>query len=396
MAAVDRAVTIEDLRRLAMRRLPRFVGDYLDGGAGDGGGIRRNVDAFRNYQFIPRGLNDVRPVDTGIELFGRKYASLFGISAVGVAGIYRRHADELLAEAARDANIPFILSGASMAPIETIARIAPDHTWYQLYGAHAPDVTENMMARARDAGVKVLVYTVDYPLTPRSDVAARTGVSMATGPTLRTFPRLFLDALRHPYWTAEYLRNGGLATLGSWQAYAPPGSNAKQIAAYYVEHWNNTQTWRDLDTIRNRWTGPLVVKGLVHPDDVKRAAAAGADAVTISNHGGNKLDCMQACLDSLTQVRTAVGPGVRLFFDGGIRRGSDIIVAKALGADYCFTGRATIYGVAAGGLRGAKRAIALLQSDLEYTMAMIGVRTVSGITRDHVCSPGANPPGGGI
>ena len=231
MVAVDRAVSIEDLRRLALRRLPHFVSDYLEGGAGDGGGIRRNVDTFRKYQFVPRGLADVTPVDTGVELFGRKYASLFGISAVGIAGIYRRHADELLAQAARDANIPFILSGASHATIETIGRIAPDHAWYQLYGAHMPKVTEAMLTRARDAGVKVLVYTVDYPLAPRSEASARTGVSMATGPTLRTFPSLFLDALRHPSWTAEYLRGGGLPKLESWTAYAPAGSNATSTAS---------------------------------------------------------------------------------------------------------------------------------------------------------------------
>lgn len=384
MAAVDRAVTIEDLHHLAMRRLPRFVGDYLDGGAGDGGGIRRNVDAFRKYQFIPRALVDDTPVDTGVELFGRKYASLFGISAVGIAGIYRRHADELLAEAARDANIPFILSGASHASIETIGRIAPDHTWYQLYGAHTPDVTQAMLSRASDAGVKVLVYTVDYPLAPRSDVVGRTGVSMATGPSLRTFPRLFLDALVHPFWTADYLRGGGLPKLQSWAAHAPAGSNAKEVAAYYVKNWSNAQTWRDLDRIRGIWKGPLVVKGLVHADDILRAVQAGADAVTISNHGGNKLDCMQGALDSLVQVKAGVGRDTRLFFDGGIRRGSDLIVAKALGADFCFTGRATIYGVAAGGLRGAQRAIELLQSDLAYTMTMIGCHSVAAVTREHV------------
>jgi L-lactate dehydrogenase (cytochrome)/(S)-mandelate dehydrogenase len=386
MATVDRAVTIEDLKRLAMRRLPGFIGKYLDGGAGDGGGISRNVDAFRKYQLVPRALVEATPIDTSVELFGKKYASIFGISAIGLAGIYRRHADELLAEAARAANIPFILSGASHASVETVCRIAPEHTWYQLYGAHRPDVTEKMIARARDAGVQVLVYTVDYPLAPRSEVAARTGVSMATGPTLRTFPRLFLDALRHPFWSAEYLRGGGLPKLESWAAYAPPGSSAKEVAAYYVQNWNNAQTWRDLDRIRELWKGPLVVKGLVHAGDVARAIQAGADAVTISNHGGNKLDCMQATVDALAEIRPAVGPGLRLFFDGGIRRGSDLVVAKALGADFCFTGRATIYGVTAGGLRGAQRAIDILQSDLAYTMAMTGCRSVSAIARDHVTS----------
>ncbi|MFN3659106.1 MAG: alpha-hydroxy acid oxidase [Pseudolabrys sp.] len=386
MASVDRAVTIEDLRRLAMRRLPGFVGKYLDGGAGDGGGIGRNVDAFRKYQLVPRALVEATPVDTSVELFGKTYASLFGISAVGLAGIYRRHADEYLAAAARAANIPFILSGASTASIETVCRIAPEHTWYQLYGAHRPEVTEKMMAQARDAGVRVLVYTVDYPLAPRSEVAARTGVSMATGPSLRTFPRLFLDALSHPFWTAEYLRGGGLPKLESWAVHAPPGSSAQEVAAYYVQNWSNAQTWRDLDRIRALWKGPLVVKGLVQADDVLRAVRAGADAVTVSNHGGNKLDCMQAALDALAAIRPAVGGDARLFFDGGIRRGSDLLVAKALGADFCFTGRAAIYGVTAGALRGAQRAIDILQSDLTYTMAMTGCRSVSAITRDHVTS----------
>ncbi|MGE0565476.1 MAG: alpha-hydroxy acid oxidase [Pseudolabrys sp.] len=391
MGLIDRAVNIEDLRHLALRRLPRFVGDYLETGAGDGGGIRRNVDAFRKYRLVPRVLTGPTPVDTAVDLFGTKYASLFGISAVGIAGIYRRRADECLAEAARAANIPFILSGASHASIETICRIAPDHTWYQLYGAHRPDVTETMMAQARDAGVKVLVYTVDYPVAPRSDVIARTGVSMATGPSLRTFPRLFLDALLHPFWTADYLRGGGLPKLESWARHAPRGGNAREVAAYYVANWSNAQTWRDLDRVREFWKGPLIVKGIVHSDDVLRAVQAGADAVTISNHGGNKLDCMQGALDSLAGIRPAVGGQVRLFFDGGIRRGSDLIVAKALGADFCFTGRATLYGVTAGGLRGARRAVDLLQSELEYTMAMVGCRTVPDITKDHVCLEPTTP-----
>jgi (S)-mandelate dehydrogenase len=383
MAAVDRAVTIEDLRQLALRRLPGFISRYVEQAAGDGGGVKRNVGAFRNYQLIPRALVDVTPVDTTTELFGRKYASLFGVSAVGTGGIYHRHFDEILAETARDVNLPYILSGSATASIETVSRIAPDHTWFQLYAANDDALTDHMIGRAKDAGVKVLVLTVDYPVAPRSEVIARTGVSLATGPTLRSFPRLFFDALRHPYWAAEYLR-GGTPKLESWAQYAPSGSSIQQVSRYYIDNWVRNSTWRDLDRVRKLWTGALVVKGLVHPDDVLRAVQAGADAVTISNHGGNKLDCMQASLDSLAAARKAVGPGVRLFMDGGIRRGSDIAVAKALGADHCFTGRATIYGTAAGGRRGAKRAIDILQSDLTYTMAMIGCRTNADITREYV------------
>jgi L-lactate dehydrogenase (cytochrome)/(S)-mandelate dehydrogenase len=382
--AVDRAVTIEDLRQLALRRLPYFISQYVEQTSGDGGGITRNIAAFRNYQLIPRGLLEVTPVDTTAELFGRKYASLFGISAVGTGGIYRRHFDEILAEVAREANLPYILSSSATASIETISRIAPDHTWFQLYGARTEALTDHMIGRAKDCGVKVLVLTVDYPIRPRSEVAERTGVALASGPTLRTFPRLFWDALRHPSWTAEFLSGGGTPKLESWATYAPPGSSSQEVAKFYFDNWVSNQTWRDLDRVRKLWQGALVVKGLVHPDDVARAVEAGANAVTISNHGGNKLDCMQAALDSLIAARKAVGPHVRLFFDGGIRRGSDLIVAKALGADHCFIGRATIYGTAAGGRKGAQRAVDILQRDLAYTMAMIGCRTNADITREHV------------
>lgn len=384
MSAVDRAVTIEDLRQLALRRLPYFISQYVEQTSGDGGGITRNIAAFRDYQLIPRALVEVTPVDTTAELFGRKYASLFGISAVGTGGIYRRHFDEILAEVAREANLPYILSGSATASIETISKIAPDHTWFQLYGARAQDLTDHMIGRAKDCGVKVLVLTVDYPIRPRSEVAERTGVALASGPTLRTFPRLFLDALRHPCWTAEFLGGGGTPKLESWAPYAPPGSGSKEVAKFYFDNWVSNQTWRDLDRVRKLWNGALVVKGLVHPNDVGRAAQAGADAVTISNHGGNKLDCMQATLDSLIAARKAVGSKVKLFFDGGIRRGSDLIVAKALGADHCFIGRATIYGTAAGGRKGAQRAVDILQRDFAYTMAMIGCRTVADITREYV------------
>lgn len=384
MSAVDRAVTIEDLRQLALRRLPGFIGRYVEQAAGDGGGVKRNIGAFRNYQLIPRGLVDVTPVDTTTELFGWKYSSLFGISAVGTGGIYRRHFDEILAETAREANLPYILSGSATASIETVARIAPDHTWFQLYAAKTDALTDHMIGRAKDAGVKVLVLTVDYPIRPRSEVAERTGVALASGPTPRAFPRLFWDALRHPSWTAEFLSGGGTPKLKSWAPYAPPASSSQQVARFYFDNWVRNSTWRDLDRVRKLWNGALVVKGLVHPDDAMRAVQAGADAVTISNHGGNKLDCMQATLDALVAVRKAAGPKVRLFFDGGIRRGSDLIVAKALGADHCFVGRATIYGTAAGGRKGAQRAVDILQKDLSYTMAMIGCRTNADITREHV------------
>ena len=383
----EKAITIDDLRRMAMKRLPDFVTSYVERGAGDGGGVARNIDAFRKHRFVPRAFVDVSPVDTATELFGRSYASCFGVSAVGTSGIYRRHADEMLAEAAQEANLPFILSGSASASVETIVRLAPDHTWYQVYGAKDSKLTEHMMGRARDAGVEVLVYTVDFPIPQRSEVIERTGVSLASGPTLRTLPRLFIDAARHPRWTAEYLRHKGMPRLESWASYTPPGSKAGVVSKFYLENWLGNQGWHDLDRIRKQWGGKLVVKGLVHPDDVVRAVQAGADAVTVSNHGGNKLDCMQGCLDALAAIRPVVGPDITIFFDGGIRRGSDIVIARALGATHCFVGRATLYGVAAGGRAGGRRAMQILMDDLEYTMAMIGCRTLADISRACLADP---------
>jgi (S)-mandelate dehydrogenase len=166
MSNVAKAINVEDLRRMARRRLPRFLGDYVEGGAGSGAGVRRNIDAFRRYHFIPRAFADVGRIDTSVNLFGRAYSSLFGISPVGTGGLYRRGFDAILADTAREANIPFILSGAATASVEEISRRAPDHTWFQLYASKEERLTDHFIARARDAGVKVLVFTVDYPIAP--------------------------------------------------------------------------------------------------------------------------------------------------------------------------------------------------------------------------------------
>lgn len=189
MFGVRHAVTIEDLRRLAIARWPRFVGDYVERGGGDGSGVLSNVEAFTRLRFLPRGLRDVTPVSTETSIFGRSYACPFGISAVGTSALYRRHADLLLAEAAREANLPFILSSVSSSTIEQVVRVAPANTWSQLYGAKEPVQTDRLVRRYCDAGVSVLVFTVDTPVRQFSEVAARSGISLASGITLKALPR---------------------------------------------------------------------------------------------------------------------------------------------------------------------------------------------------------------
>ncbi len=388
MSGVRHAATIEDLRRLAIARWPRFVGDYVERGGGDGSGVLSNVEAFTRLRFLPRGLVDVTPASTEASILGRTYAAPFGISAVGTSALYRRHADLLLAEAAREANLPFILSGVSSSTLEQVVRVAPANTWSQLYGAKEPAQTDRLVRRYGDAGVSVLVFTVDTPVRQFSEVAARSGISLASGVTLKTLPRAALDVLAHPAWAWDYVRGGGQPMLQSWQAYAPAGSDARGVVRFFSGRWLGNQTWRDLDRVRRLWPGKLVVKGLVHPDDARAALQAGADAVTVSNHGGNKLDRMRASIDDLPGVVAGVAEHVggngQILFDGGIRRGSDIVMAASLGAHFSFVGRATLYGVGAGGLEGALKAIEILRSGVTYTMAMIGCKTVSDIGPAHV------------
>lgn len=376
MLSVKNAVTIEDLQKLARKRLPKFIISYAERGAGSGACSSGNVEAFLDYHFSPKALVGNAPIDMSTDLFGRTYAQPFGISAIGLAGIYRQHADEILAETARNANVPFILSGSGTADIETIAKLAPEHSWYQLYPAKDPAITENMISRARNAGVQVLVITVDYPEPNRSEVKERTGISVGRGPTLKTLPSLALDAARHPHWLIEFLASGGTPKLESWQPYAPKGAKQSDLFEIFNENWCGPFDWLEVERIRKLWPGKMVIKGISRAGDIRRAVAAGADAVTISNHGGNKLDRVLPSLRALSQIckEQKDAYGIPLFFDGGIRRGTDVLTALAIGASFCFLGRAALFGVAAGGAAGAQRAMDIMKVESAHALAMIGCR----------------------
>ena len=373
------AVTIGDLRSMARRRLPEFAFAPMETGSGDGSGPLRNVEGFRRLLLSARALVDVTEVRQETTLFGKTYASPFGISAVGYANNFRRHADQMLAEAAAEANIPFMLSGGSTAAIEEIARIAPDHVWQQLYAARDPSITKHIVNRARDAGVKVLVHTVDSPAPPRNDWLARSGIGIPTSVRWSAWPYVLWQAATHPRWSLDHAVRGGLPSLESWAPYAPPGSGSAAIARVFKQNVPTVETWADVERLRRLWPGRYVIKGLVEPADARRALDLGADAVTVSNHGGNKLDRMAAAIDSLPIVAPAVKGIAPLLFDGGIRRGTDLLAALALGADFCFLGRATLYGVIAGGAAGAHRAIAILQDELARALALVGCPDIAEI-----------------
>jgi (S)-mandelate dehydrogenase len=364
----DKAVNIDDLRRMAKRHLPRICFDFIEGGLEDEHGIERNETAFRRHRLVPRYLVDVSQRDQSVTLFGQKFSLPVGIAPTGLAGLFRRGADLMLAEAARDANIPFIMSGASTASIEAAAQVAPRHAWYQLYGARDMKVSEDMIRRVRDAGLSTLVHTIDVPIGSKRERNIRNGFIRP----YKLKPTIVLEALRHPAWIADYLRHGGMPMLENWKPYAPPGASANEVADFLGSQTPSTQTWRELEAYRRLWPRKLVVKGVLHIDDARRAAEMGVDGIMVSNHGGRQLDRAPAPLDVLLQITQAVGNRVAVMFDSGIRRGSDVVIARCLGARFVFTGRATLYGCAAGGPAGAKRAIDILKDEIDRVLAQIG------------------------
>lgn len=389
MSALDRVAEIEDLRAMARRRTPRFLFEAMEQGAGTGAAVGRNTRDFRDFTFVPKSMVDVQNVQLEQQVFGRNYALPFGISAVGLAAIYRRGADEMFAGAARHHDIPFILSGAGSASIEAISRIAPQNTWFQLYFAKSYALTERMILRARDCGVEVLVLTIDYPVTHRSHPATRAGVSLAVGVPPRRWPAIALDVLTRPRWMLDYLAQGGHPTLGSWAPFAPAGASAREVARYYIGNWPGNPLWADIARIRAIWPGKLVLKGVLHPEDARLAIEHGIDAITVSNHGGNKLDCVPSAIECLPAILALVDGRMPVFFDSGIRRGSDMLVALALGAQFCFAGRAALYGAIGGGHAGAIKAMDVLAAELRNAMAMIGVTSAKGARAATLLKQGA-------
>jgi (S)-mandelate dehydrogenase len=389
MSALQRAVSIDDLRRLAKCRLPRILFDYIDGGAGDDAGVRRNRAAFDAYRLRPRYLVDVSERSLATPLWQSEYAAPFGIAPVGLVGLFRPGGELLLAAAARDAGVPFILSGASIATIEDAARVAPGHTWYQLYPARESRISLDMLRRAREAGLGVLVLTVDLPVPARRERDVRNGFDFA----IRMSPSLLLDGLAHPRWALGYLARGGLPAFGNWQRYAPPGASASRVAAFVASHACATQTWRDVELYRREWPGRLVIKGIQHPEDARRAVELGVDGLIVSNHGGRQLDCLPAPIDVLPEIRAAVGRHVAIMVDGGIRRGTDVAIALSLGADFAFVGRAPTYGVAAAGLAGAARALGILREELDLAMGQLGITGVAGFGPELVARVAAGAGG---
>lgn len=368
------ALTIDDLRRVAKRRTPRAAFDYTDGAAEQEVSLARARQAFADVEFRPRILRDVSTVDLGRDVLGRRSSLPFGIAPTGFTRMMHTDGEIAGAGAATAAGIPFALSTLGTTSIEDVRAATPDgRLWFQLYMWKDRDRSIDLIERAERAGYEALLITVDVPVAGARLRDVRNGMTIP--PTLT--PRTVVNAIPRPAWwwnflTTEPLRFGSLDHWGG------------TVADLLDEIFDPAVTYDDLAWIRERWKGPLVVKGVQTVDDAKQVAAAGVDAVLLSNHGGRQLDRAPVPFHLLASVVHSVGSDVEVWLDTGILSGADVVAALAHGARFTLVGRAYLYGLMAGGRRGADRSIEILAGEVDRTMRLLGVTDLEELTPDHV------------
>jgi isopentenyl diphosphate isomerase/L-lactate dehydrogenase-like FMN-dependent dehydrogenase len=364
-------MTVESVRRAARRRLPKGLFEFIDRGTEGEIAIGHARRAQESLKFCPRVLVDVSKRSTACRIFGRAQAMPVAIAPTGSAGLVWFRGELELARAAAAFGVPFTLATRAMSSIETVAAEAGGTLWFQLYASSNRRRSLDLVQRAEQAGYQALVLTVDTPTVPRRDYNERNGFSVP----FRMSSRAFFDLARHPAWLVSvlgrYLVNGGLPRLENM-----PGRPRITEGAPTSDMLDGALTWDEVRELRERWPGQFVVKGLLNPDDARKAVDLGADAVVVSNHGGRNLDSAAAPIEVLPDIVDAVGRRAAVFVDGGFERGGDIAKALALGASAVLVGRATLWGTAVAGRTGAEHVLGILHRELLYTMAMLGCPTV--------------------
>ncbi|WP_419848280.1 alpha-hydroxy acid oxidase [Candidatus Poriferisocius sp.] len=373
---LSRAASVVDLREMARRRLPAGVFDYIDGAAEDELTMERNAAAFDQWEFVPRVLRDVSALDTSVELLGRRHPLPLALSPTGFTRIVCPDGELAVARAAARKGIAYSLSTLSTCSIEEIREVSDGPLWFQLYFWRDRGLVAEWLQRAVDCDYEALLVAVDTPVFGRRERDVRRGFTLP--PTLG--PDTVLDGLRRPGWTWSLLRSDPItfANLTGVQGY--DGSSALGLAEFAHNQFNQALSWDDLDWLRERWTGKLVLKGVQSVADAQVAAEQGVDGIILSNHGGRQLDGAPPILELVPQVADAVGGDLDIICDGGIRRGSHVAMALALGADAAMFGRPYLYALAAAGEPGVDHLIDQFTEDLHRTLALIGVPKASDLT----------------
>lgn len=380
----SQVVNIEDLRRAAKHRLPKSVFDYLDGGADAEITLAENCRVFRDVTFRPRSAVAISNCNLRTRVLGHDLSFPAMLAPVGYSRLMHPGGEVAAARAAGRAGTGYILSTISGHRMEDVRAASNGPVWYQLYLLGGRSAAEGALDRARQAGFSALVITVDTPVAGLRERDPRNGMKELLGTSLSAKIPYLPNILAHPGWLASFLRDGGVPRL---ENVVLPGKGPMELVDVASALAQAVVTWADLKWIRELWSGPIIVKGLLTGDDARRAVDEGAAAVVVSNHGGRQLDSVSSTLRALPEVVAAVNGQIEVLMDGGVRRGSDIAKAIGLGARAVLIGRAYAYGLGAAGESGVARALDILRSDLERTLLLLGCPSVTALDRSYLDLP---------
>jgi isopentenyl diphosphate isomerase/L-lactate dehydrogenase-like FMN-dependent dehydrogenase len=371
------AINIEDLRSRARRRLPKVIFEFIDGGAQDETTLRANREDFQKWRFRTRVLTDVSRRDQSITLFGQHCASPLILAPAGLAGLLSRRGELAAARAAEKFGVPYCLSTMATCSIEQITTETTQPKWFQLYVLRDRGLTREFIERARASRCTALVLTVDTKVQGPRERDMRNGFTVPPRFTLATI----LDFARHFSWLFD-VGLGPRIAFRNFEGTKAAATDAVTITEFIAGQYDLTVNWRDVEWFKSAWGGPVLLKGILSVEDARLAAAHGADGVIVSNHGGRQLEGAVSAVHALPAIADAVGDRLEVVLDGGIRRGADVVRARALGARACMIGRAWLYGLASAGQAGVERALEILRDEIDVTLTLLGRPTLAEVDRD--------------
>jgi L-lactate dehydrogenase (cytochrome) len=378
-----KAASIGDYRALAKARLPHFLFEYLDGGSYDEVTLRRNVEDLQSVALKQRVLRDVSGIDLTTELFGKRWSMPVGLGPVGLSGLYARRGEVQAAKAAAAAGVPFTLSTLSACSIGEVARSAP--LWFQLYIVKDRGFVSDMIARAKEAGCGALLLTVDLAVPGTRYRDYRAGLS---GSLRRPSSRL-LQVLQRPEWAWDVAVRGRPMTMGNLEPLLGSGAVLADLMGWVAGNFDASVTWKDVEWVRSQWDGPLVIKGILDPDDARTAVSNGVEGIVVSNHGGRQLDGALSSARALPSIADAVAGRAAILADGGVRSGLDVVRTLALGADFVLMGRAWAYALAARGEAGVAHILKLIDAEMRVAMALTACTSI-GQVNEQILERGGN------
>lgn len=371
---MTRPASVSDWRERAQKRLPRMMFEYIDGGSYAETTLKRNIEAIEHIALRQRILTDVSKLQLSTEVLGEKLAMPLVLAPVGMAGLYARRGEVQAARAAQGAGLAFCLSTVSICSIEEVRAAAPEPLWFQLYMIKDRGYMEALLERAKAAGSRVLVFTVDLPIPGARYRDIRSGLSGVLTPLDKL--KRGLNGLAHPHWMWDVFLNGRPQSFGNLVEAMPNAKGTDDFSRWIGRNFDASVNWADFNWVRERWDGPIIIKGILDAEDARRAADVGADGIVVSNHGGRQLDGVPAAIEALPAISNAVGDRMTVLMDGGVRSGLDVLKALALGAKAVLIGRAWAFALGGGGEAGVSAMLTTMRHELEVAMALTGCTDV--------------------